>query len=340
MKRNEIAVGILGATGVVGTEMCKVLEERNVPCTSLRLLADRSEAGKKVIFRGKELTVEEATDDSFDGLDILLVAVSDTVSRRFSPVAVAKGVVVIDNSSAYRMDPEVPLIVPEVNPQDIFWHKGIIANPNCSTIIALVAVHALHKAHPIKRMIVSTYQAVSGAGINGLKELEEQAADYANGRPVSENKVFQHQIAFNLIPHIDAFQDNGYTREELKMLNEGRKIFHEPDLDITCTCVRVPVLRSHSESIYLEFNEKVSVEEARKLISAAAGTKLVDEPDKNIYPMPLDTSNQDLVFVGRIRQDMTEENALDLWCCGDQIRKGAATNAVQIAELIIAKERA
>lgn len=335
MKKQEISIGILGATGVVGTEMCKVLEERNVPCTSLRLLADRADAGKKVVFRGKELVVEEACDNSFDGLDILLVAVSDTVSRRFSPVAAAKGAVVIDNSSAYRLDKDVPLVVPEVNPEDILQHKGIIANPNCSTIIALVAVQALHRVHPIKRMIVSTYQAVSGAGINGLRELEAQAADYALGRPISESKVFQHQIAFNLIPHIDAFQDNGYTKEELKMLNEGRKIFHKPDLDITCTCVRVPVFRSHSESIYVEFFEKVSVQEARELIGAAAGTKLVDEPDKNAYPMPLDTSNQDLVYVGRIRNDLSEENALNLWCCGDQIRKGAATNAVQIAELVI-----
>ncbi len=330
----SITIGILGATGVVGTEMRKVLEERNVPCDTLRLFADRNDAGTRVSFRGKELIVEEATDDSFDGLDILLVAVSNDVSKHFSPIAAQKGTVVIDNSSAYRMDPEVPLIIPEVNPEDIDKHKGIIANPNCSTIIALVAINALHQAHPIKRLIVSTYQAVSGAGIKGLQELEEQVHAYTEHKPLQKS-VFQHQIAFNLIPHIDAFQDNLYTKEEMKMLNEGRKILHCDTLGVTCTCVRVPVFRSHSESIYVEFSEEVSVAEAKALLSNAKGVKLVDDPASNQYPMPLDTSNQDLVFVGRLRKDLTETNALNLWCCGDQIRKGAATNAVQIAELII-----
>ena len=332
----EVNIGILGATGVVGTQMRKALEERNVFCTNLRLLADRNDAGTKVMFRGQELVVVEATDASFDGLDILLVAVSNEVSKRFSPIAAEKGAVVIDNSSAYRMDPDVPLVIPEVNPEDIFQHKGIIANPNCSTIIALVAINALHRAHPIKRMVVSTYQAVSGAGIRGLQELEEQVHNYVDGKPM-ENHVFQHQIAFNVIPHIETFQENGYTKEEMKMLNEGRKILHCDTLGVSCTCVRVPVFRSHSESIYVEFEEEVSVEEARKLLSGAAGVKLVDEPEKNVYPMPVDTSDQDLVYVGRIRRDLTQPNALDLWCCGDQIRKGAATNAVQIAEIIINK---
>ncbi len=336
MKKNGITIGILGATGVVGTEMRNVLEQRQVPCETLRLYADRNDAGTEVIFRGEKLTVEEAADDSFTGVDILLVAVSNEVSRHFSPIAVRAGAIVIDNSSAYRMDPEVPLVVPEVNAGDIAWHKGIIANPNCSTIIALVAVSALHRAHPIKRMIVSTYQAVSGAGINGLRELEDQVRDYAQGGAL-HSKVFQHQIAFNLIPQIEAFEDNGYTKEEMKMHREGRRILHAPDLQITCTCVRVPVFRSHSESIYVEFAHPVSVGEARELIKNASGTKLADDPRAGQYPMPLDTSNQDLVFVGRIRRDMANQNALNLWCCGDQIRKGAATNAVQIAELVIEK---
>lgn len=336
MKTDGITLGILGATGVVGTEMRNVLEQRNVPCENLRLYADRNDAGTEVTFRGRKLIVEEATDDSFASVDVLLVAVSNVVSEHFSPIAVRKGAVVIDNSSAYRMDPEVPLVVPEINAGDIGRHKGIIANPNCSTIIALVAVNALHRQHPIRRMIVSTYQAVSGAGVNGLRELEAQVRDHVEGKP-PHPEVFQHPIAFNLIPQIEAFEDNGYTKEEMKMHREGRKILHAPDIQITCTCVRVPVFRSHSESIYVEFDHPVSAEEARALIGRADGTKLVDNPSAGLYPMPLDTSNQDLVYVGRIRRDMANENGLNLWCCGDQIRKGAATNAVQIAELVIEK---
>lgn len=336
MKKDGITLGILGATGVVGTEMRNVLEQRNVPCDNLRLYADRNDAGTEVTFRGRKLIVEEAADDSFAGVDVLLVAVSNAVSEHFSPIAVRKGAVVIDNSSAYRMDPEVPLVVPEINAGDIGRHKGIIANPNCSTIIALVAVNALHRLHPIRRMIVSTYQAVSGAGVNGLRELEAQVRDHVEGKP-PHWEVFQHPIAFNLIPQIEAFEDSGYTKEEMKMHREGRKILHAPDIQITCTCVRVPVFRSHSESIYVEFDHPVSVEEARALIGRADGTKLVDNPGAGLYPMPLDTSNQDLVYVGRIRRDMANENGLNLWCCGDQIRKGAATNAVQIAELVIEK---
>ncbi len=332
----NITIGILGATGAVGTEMRKIIEERNVPCGNIRLLADCNDAGMRVSFRGKEYVVEEATNDSFDGIDILMVAVSNAVSERFSPLAAKKGAIVIDNSSAYRMNHNVPLIIPEINPEDIALHKGIISNPNCSTVIALMAVYALHRACPIKRMIVSTYQAVSGAGINGIKELEYQVEDYAAGREL-HSKVFQHQIAFNLIPHIDSFLDNYYTKEEMKMVNEGRKILHDDTIGITCTCVRVPVFRSHSESVYIEFEREMSVEEAKKLLQDAPGVKLVDEPAKNIYPMPLDTSGHDLVYVGRIRQDITEKNALNLWCCGDQIRKGAATNAVQIAELVISR---
>lgn len=334
MKR--VTIGILGATGVVGSEMRNILEERAVPCAQLRLFADRNDAGTRVQFRGQELVVEEAADDSFDGIDILLVAVSNEVSKRFSPLAAQKGAVVIDNSSAFRMDPNVPLIVPEINPDDIALHKGIIANPNCSTVIALMAVFPLHRAHPMKRMIVSTYQAVSGAGIQGLHELRRQTEEYIEDRPMVP-KVFQHQIAFNLIPHIDVFQDNDYTKEEMKLVNESRKILHCDELAVTCTCVRVPVFRSHSESVYVEFQEEVSAAEAKELLAHADGVRLVDDPANNRYPMPLDTSDQNLVYVGRVRKDLSEKKALNLWCCGDQIRKGAAANAVQIAELVIAR---
>lgn len=332
----NLCIAILGATGVVGTEMLKALEERDVPCASLRLLAAPEEAGKKVLFRGRELTVEGASEDSLQGVDILLVAAANEVSQRFSPLAVRQGAIVIDNSSAYRLDPKVPLVVPEVNPQDIGTHSGIIANPNCSTIIAMVAVNPLYRRHRIRRMTVSTYQAVSGAGIRGLRELERQVAAWVGGEAL-EQEVFPHQIAFNVIPHIESFLENGYTKEEMKMHNEGRKILHDDRLTVTCTCARVPVFRSHSESIQLAFDEEVGAEEARELLQAAPGVKLVDDPAHNAYPMPLDTSNQDLVYVGRIRRDLADRHVLNLWCCGDQIRKGAAVNAVQITQLVIQK---
>ena len=330
----KLCIAILGATGVVGTEMLKALEERDVPWGSLRLLAAPEEAGKKILFQGRELTVEGAHEDSFQGVDILLVAAANAISERFSPVAVRQGAIVIDNSSAYRLDPKVPLVVPEVNPQDIKTHSGIIANPNCSTIIAMVAVNPLYRRHRVKRMTVSTYQAVSGAGIRGLPELEQQVSAYLKGEEL-EKDVFQHQIAFNVIPHIEAFQENGYTKEEMKMHHEGRKILHDDQLTVTCTCARVPVFRSHSESIQLVFDEEVDAAEARELLRDAPGVKLVDDPVHNVYPMPLDTSNQDLVYVGRLRQDLADRHALNLWCCGDQIRKGAAVNAVQIMQLVI-----
>lgn len=332
----KLCIGILGATGVVGTEMIKALEERGVPCTDVRLLAAPNEAGKTMMFRGKEFTVEGATEESFHDIDILLVAASNEVSRRFSPIAIRQGAVVIDNSSAYRMDPNVPLVIPEVNPEDIDQHQGMIANPNCSTIIALVAMYPLYRKYRVKRMIVSTYQAVSGAGIRGLQELKDQVAAYVKGEEL-QPEVFQHPIAFNIIPHIEAFQSNAYTKEEMKMHLEGRKILHDPQITVNCTCARVPVFRSHSESIYLEFDEEVNAEEARSLLENAPGVKVVDDPAANAYPMPLDTSNQDLVYVGRIRQALGETHALNLWCCGDQIRKGAAVNAIQIAELVIKK---
>ncbi|MDP3386137.1 MAG: aspartate-semialdehyde dehydrogenase, partial [Eubacteriales bacterium] len=274
------------------------------------------------------------TVNSFDSLDILLVAVGNDISKRYSPIAVQKGVVVIDNSSAYRLDNDVPLIIPEVNPEDIRNHKGIIANPNCSTIIALTAINELDRYSRVNRMIVSTYQAVSGAGLEGIKELNDQISQIMQGNNAVIS-TFQHQIAFNLIPHIGSFTDNGYSEEEMKMQNEGAKILHNPDLRVNCTCVRVPVYRSHSESITIETEDEISVDKAKSLLENAKGVKLVDDLDNNKYPMPLDTSDQDLIYVGRIRKDISRDNSLSLWCCGDQVRKGAATNAIQIAELLL-----
>jgi len=331
-----VSLAILGATGAVGSEMLKILEERKFPVSELRLLADPDSVGTKILWRDKEYIVEEATFESFEGVDITLVAAGNDVSLYFTPEAVKRGSIVIDNSSAYRLDPNVPLIIPEVNPDDIQLHKGIIANPNCSTIIALVAVNSLHKYGNIKRMVVSTYQAVSGAGQLGVMELEKQSLQYLNHEDMDVN-VFQHQIAFNLIPHIDEFENNGYTKEEMKMLTEGRKILHNQDLNISCTCVRVPVFRSHSESITIETETKITAEKALELLSKAPGVKVVDDKLNNQYPMPKDTSDQDIVFVGRVREDVSFENSISLWCCGDQVRKGAATNTVQIAELLLEK---
>lgn len=329
----KVNLCLLGASGAVGQEMLKILEERKFPINELRLLGNR-EAGKKIVFNKKEYTIEKVTKDSFKDMDITLVAVESDISKKLSPLAVKSGSIVVDNSSAFRMDKNVPLVVPEVNPEDVKLHKGIIANPNCSTIIALVALAPLHKFGKIKRVIASTYQAVSGAGKNGMEELEQQIQDYVAGKKL-KNSTFKYQILHNLIPHIDAFDKNGYTKEELKMTNEGRKILHAPDMKISCTCVRVPVMRSHSESITVETEKKITAKKAKELLSKAKGVKLVDDPEKFKYPMPLDTSDQDNIYVGRIREDISASNSLTLWCAGDQIRKGAATNAVQIAELLL-----
>lgn len=329
-----INVGILGATGAVGAEILKSLEEREFPLSQLKLFVAPEEVGGRVRFRGVDLSLEGLSIDALEGLDILFVAASGELSKEISPVAVQRGVIVIDNSSAYRMHPEVPLVIPEVNPEAVGRHKGIIANPNCSTIIALLAVAPLHRRSRIRHMVVSTYQAVSGAGAMAMKELENQVRAYTLGEPM-ERRVFQHQIAFNVIPHISAFNEEGYTLEEMKLHEESRKILGDNELSISCTCVRVPVFRSHSESIYLEFDENFSPDEARMILARARGVKLLDEPKNNLYPMPIDSSNQDLVYVGRIRQDIARKNALTLWCAGDQLRKGAAVNAVQIAELLI-----
>lgn len=329
----KVNLCLLGASGAVGQEMLKILEERKFPINELRLLGNR-EAGKKIVFNKKEYTIEKVTKDSFKDMDITLVAVESDISKKLSPLAVKSGSIVVDNSSAFRMDKNVPLVVPEVNPEDVKLHKGIIANPNCSTIIALVALAPLHKFGKIKRVIASTYQAVSGAGKNGMEELEQQIQDYVAGKKL-KNSTFKYQILHNLIPHIDAFDKNGYTKEELKMTNEGRKILHAPDMKISCTCVRVPVMRSHSESITVETEKKITAKKAKELLSKAKGVKLVDDPEKFKYPMPLDTSDQDNIYVGRIREDISASNSLTFWCAGDQIRKGAATNAVQIAELLL-----
>ena len=327
-------VAILGATGAVGQEMIKVLQERNFPVGKLIPLASRRSAGKKLLFRGEEVTIQEACDTAFEGVDIVLGAAENDIAKRFAPAIKASGAVFVDNSSAFRMDPTVPLIVPEVNPEDVAWHNGIISNPNCSTIITLTAVNALNSISPIRTMTASTYQAVSGAGAEGPVELQNEVDALSRGEKY-EPKVFSHQIAFNLIPQIGGEAFEGYTSEEMKMQNEGRKIMHLPELTVSCTCVRVPVMRSHSISVSCHFDVPVTVEQVREVIAKAPGCKLVDDLANKQYPMPLDTSDQDLVFVGRIRPDLTDPNGVCLWCCGDQVRKGAATNAVQIAELLV-----
>lgn len=327
-------VAVLGATGAVGREMLKILEERNFPVEKLVPLASARSAGKTLTFRGQEVTVREAGEDAFQGVDIVLGAAENDIARRLAPAIVKAGAVFVDNSSAFRLHPEVPLIVPEVNPEDIKNHKGIISNPNCSTIITVAAVNALNKLAPIRTMTASTYQAVSGAGAGGPVELMDEVRTLGQGGTV-EPKVFSHQIAYNLIPQIGGEESEGYTSEEMKLQNEGRKILHLPKLKVSCTCVRVPVVRSHSISVSCHFDVPITVEQARAAIATAPGCKLVDDLGAKQYPMPLDTSDQDLVYVGRIRRDLTDDNGLCLWCCGDQIRKGAATNAVQIAELLI-----
>ena len=327
-------VAVLGATGAVGQEMIKVLQERNFPVGKLVPLASARSAGKTVKFRGEDVTIQEAADTAFKGVDIVLGAAENDIAKKFAPAIVASGAVFVDNSSAFRLNPEVPLIVPEVNPEDVKNHKGIISNPNCSTIITVTAVNALNTIAPIRTMTASTYQAVSGAGAGGPIELMNEVEALREGKTY-EPKVFSHQIAFNLIPQIGGEQFEGYTSEEMKMQNEGRKIMHLPELKVSCTCVRVPVVRSHSISVSCHFDVSVTVEQAREAIAKAPGCRLVDDLKNKQYPMPLDTSGQDIVFVGRIRPDLTDDNGLCLWCCGDQVRKGAATNAIQIAELLV-----
>ena len=330
----QYTVAVLGATGAVGQEMIKILQERNFPVGKLVPLASARSAGKTLSFRGEEVTIELACDEAFQGVDIVLGAAENDIAKQFAPAIVAAGAVFVDNSSAFRMDPNVPLVVPEINPEDVKNHKGIISNPNCSTIITATAVNALNAIAPIRTMTASTYQAVSGAGAGGPVELMNEVEALREGKTY-EPKIFSHQIAYNLIPQIGGESFEGYTSEEMKLQNEGRKIMHLPELKVSCTCVRVPVVRSHSISVSLHFDSPVTVEQAREAIAAAPGCKLVDDLAKKMYPMPLDTSDQDIVFVGRIRPDLTDPNGICLWCCGDQVRKGAATNAIQIAELLV-----
>jgi aspartate-semialdehyde dehydrogenase len=331
----EYNVAIAGATGAVGIEMLKTLEQRNFPVKNLKLLASKRSVGKKLTFKGEEIAVEELTHDSFEGIDIALFSAGGGISKEFAPSVVKAGAVMIDNSSAFRMDDEVPLVVPEVNPEDVKRHKGIIANPNCSTIIMLVAVAPLHRAKKLRRLVAATYQATSGAGAKGMAELELQTQQLLNNEPIAP-EAFAHRIGFNLIPHIDVFQENGYTKEELKMLFETRKMLHDDDLMVSCTCVRVPVLRAHSEALNLEFETAITPEEAKAILETAAGVKVVDDPAELVYPMPIDATNQDDILVGRIRQDCSRNDGrgLDIFVSGDQILKGAALNAVQIAELL------
>ena len=327
-------VGILGATGAVGREMMNILEERNFPIDELRLLASPRSVGKKLPFMGKEIEVKLADENAFEGLDIVLGAASNAVAKQLAPAIVKAGAVFVDNSSAFRMCDDVPLVIPEINAEDVKKNNGIISNPNCSTIITLVAVNAINQLSNIKGMVASTYQATSGAGAEGPVELRNQMSAIVNGGEIT-NSVFQYQIAENVIPHIGGFLDNGFTAEEMKMQNEGRKILHLPELNVTCTCVRVPVVRSHSISVTVLTERSLSVDEVREALANAKGVRLYDDGEKKEYPMPLVTSGQDIVYVGRIRKDLVFENAITLWCCGDQVRKGAATNAIQIAEEVI-----
>lgn len=331
---NQPHVAIVGATGAVGVEMLLCLEQRNFPLGKLKLLASARSAGKRVKFRGEDVVIEELTHDSFKGVDIALFSAGGGISKEFGPSAAAAGAVVIDNSSAFRMDAEVPLVVPEINPEAAKNHpKNIIANPNCTTIISLMALAPLHEKFGLKSVIASSYQAVSGSGAQGIIELEEQVKAIATGQPF-EPKVYPRQIAFNVIPQVDVFTDNGYTKEELKMLHEGRKIMGLENLKVSCTCVRVPVYRSHSVSITAEFEKPVDVEAARAAYAGKPGVQLKDDPSNKLFPVPLDTTGKDDCLVGRIRKNIVLENALDLWVVGDQVRKGAALNAVQIAEIL------
>ena len=328
----QFKVGILGATGAVGREMMKILEERKFPAAELRPIASERSAGTKLPFNGGEVEVVAAADSAFEGLDLVLGAAENDIAKQYAPAIVKAGAVFVDNSSAFRLDKDVPLVIPEINPEDVKWHKGIISNPNCTTIVSLVAINALNQLSPIESIVASSYQAVSGAGAGGPIELMAEVDALSRGESY-QPKVFQYQIAYNVIPQIGGEAFEGYTSEEMKMQNEGRKILHLPDLKVNCTCVRVPVVRSHSVSIVVRTKDKISVADAKAAIAKAAGCRLVDDLKNKQYPMPLDTSDQDIVFVGRIRDDLTSDNGLNLWCCGDQVRKGAATNTVQIAEL-------
>lgn len=337
MSQTPKHLAVVGATGAVGIEILKCLEQRDFPVSELTLLASARSAGKKLTFRGQEIEVKELTPDSFEGIDVALFSAGGGISKEFAPHAVKAGAVVVDNSSAFRMDEGVPLVVPEINPDDVASNNGIIANPNCTTIVTLMALNPMHEAFGgVKSIIASSYQAVSGSGAQGIAELEGQVECLAKGEPLPERSVYPCQIAFNVIPQVDVFQENGYTKEEMKMHFEGQKILHAPELKASVTCVRVPVFRSHAVAVTAVFNDKPSVEAAREAISSATGVRVVDDPFATPpqFPTPLDCTDGDDCLVGRIREDLVLDNALTFWVVGDQVRKGAALNAVQIAELL------
>ena len=330
----EYRVGILGATGAVGEELIELLTQRNFPISTLKLLASERSAGQTVDYKGQPITVEAVGPESFKGLDIVFASAGGSTSKQWAQTIINSGAVIIDNSSAFRMDPDTPLVIPEVNPEDAHHHKGLIANPNCTTILMCLAVYPLHQVNPIKRIVVSTYQSASGAGARAMQELENQAADLLADRPANP-QCFPYPIAFNLFLHNTPLNEAGYCQEEMKMVNEARKMMHIPDLRLTATCVRVPVLRAHAEAVNIEFERPFDMAQAKDILAQAPGVTLIDDWAANRFPMPVDVSGKDDVAVGRIRQDISHPNCLDLWLCGDQIRKGAALNAVQIGELLI-----
>lgn len=336
MTNSSYRVAILGATGAVGTELLELLESRNFPVAELKLLASPRSAGKTMSFKGEDLVIEQASDRSFDNIDLVLSSAGGSISKALAPLAVKAGAVVIDNSSAFRADPQVPLVVPEVNPEALVNHQGIIANPNCTTILMAVAVYPLYKARKIKRIVAATYQSASGAGAMAMEEVLNQTQEIIQGKSPTP-QIFPYPLAFNLFPHNSPMTANGYCEEEMKMVNETRKIFNAPQLRVTATCIRVPVLRAHSEAINLEFESPISATEAKAILSQSRGVKVVEDWTANYFPMPIDATGIDDVLVGRIREDISLECGLELWLCGDQIRKGAALNAVQIAELLVEK---
>ena len=335
-KKDRYNVAVVGTTGAVGQEMVKILAERKFPVDGLTLFASSRSKGKSIKFNGRDISVTELTfqESAFSGIDIILSSAGGSISKQFAPHAVKAGAIVIDNTSAFRMDPQVPLVVPEINPEDIQKHKGIIANPNCSAIIMLMAIAPLHRKNKIRRIICATYQSASGAGAKAMQELENQSREFLEGKPLTK-KVFPHQIAFNLFSHNSPVTENGYNEEELKMIQESHKILHNDSIRIATSCVRVPILRAHSEAIFLEFEKKMTPKEAREILSKAPGIKVVDDSKQNYFPMPIEASGKDEVLVGRIREDLSNENGLALFVSGDQLRKGAALNAIQIAEKLI-----
>jgi aspartate-semialdehyde dehydrogenase len=331
--KREYHIAIIGATGAVGVELLSVLERRNFPIAKICALASGKSAGRSVSFRGQSIPVDELTEDSFDKIDIAFFSAGGERSRKFVPIARHAGAIVIDNSSTFRMEPEVPLVIPEINPEDVKQHRGVIANPNCTTAVALMAIYPLHRAFGVHRVFAASYQAVSGSGARAIAELKEQVQAAAQDRQ-SSPQVYPHPIAFNVLPHVDVFLESGYTKEEMKMQDEGRKIMHLPDFRASVTCVRVPVYRAHSVAVSAEFEKPISVEEAREVLAKAPGLELVDEPHNNRYPMPVNVAGKDNCQVGRVRRDCAFENGLAFWVSGDQLLKGAALNAVQIAELL------